>query len=210
MMSPNGHWSEEEKANSIKLHQVPMKTRIPVFLALAIVLTNCASGPSAPTEELLGILEEFPDTPGLIRTEIVDAAGRLATIGYYRNGKKEGAWTDYTQDQRVHRLTTYVDGKKEGIYLEFSPTNHVTVRCFYHNDILHGKYVEYSPIAIKEERYYVNGEIDGLARSYFNDGKLMEEGYYKNGKREGISKWYDRDGNKTLEYEYRAGELVKK
>lgn len=179
-------------------------------LAAAFLMVQCAADNGAPEEEPIGIKEEFSDTPGLVRTEIVDAAGRLTTIGYHLNGKKAGAWTDYTPDERVHRLTTYVNGKKEGIYLEFNTGNQVTVRCFYHNDVRHGKYVEYSTIAIKEERYYVNGKIDGLVRVYFNDGKLMEEGFYQDGQREGISKWYDREGNKTLEYEYHKGELVKK
>lgn len=181
-----------------------------IFLVL-LAVAGCGPKESQPgVEEPLGVKEEFADTPGWIRTEIVDAAGRLVTVGYYLNGKKEGAWTDYTEDERVHRLTTYKDGKKEGIYLEFNTANQVTVRCFFHNDQRHGKYIEYSPFAIKEERYYKEGKIEGIARSYFNDGKLMEEGYYQDGVREGISKWYDRDGNKTLEYVYHKGELVKK
>jgi antitoxin component YwqK of YwqJK toxin-antitoxin module len=201
--------ADEDKENQFNLPRESMIIRIAV-LAAAFFLVQCTAGNDTPAEEPIGIKEEFSDTPGLVRTEIVDAAGRLTTIGYYLNGKKEGAWTDYTQDERVHRLTTYVNGKKEGIYLEFSTANQVTVRCFYHNDVRHGRYVEYSTLGLKEERYYVNGKIDGLVRVYFNDGKLMEEGYYKEGQREGISKWYDREGNKTLEYEYRKGELVKK
>jgi antitoxin component YwqK of YwqJK toxin-antitoxin module len=186
------------------------------FLALLILsITGCdkaknSNSSTASEEEPIGVQETFSDTPGLIRTEIFDAAGRLTTIGYYLNGKKEGAWTDYTQDERVYRLTTYVGGRKEGIYMEFNTFNQVTQRCFYHNDQRHGKYVEYAPTHIMAERYYSNGKMEGVARTYFPGGKLMEEGYYKDGLREGVSKWYDREGRPTLEYEYHKGELVRK
>lgn len=180
-----------------------------VFFVL-LLLTGCDKNTSNTKEEIPGIKEEFPDTPGLIRTEIVDAGGNLSAIGYYLNGKKEGAWTEYTQDERVHRLTTYVNGKKEGVYLEFNAANNVSVRCFYHNDERHGKYVEYSSTGLQEDRFYSFGKLDGVAHKYYPNGNLMEEGYYRNDKREGISKWYDREGNKTLEYEYHEGELVKK
>jgi len=180
------------------------------ILALALLFGCGPSNTDTPTEKPIGILEEFEDTPGLIRTEIVDAAGRLSTIGYYRNGKKEGTWTEYTEDERVHRITTYMDGKKEGLYMEFGTRNEINVRCYFHNDQRHGKYVEYAVAGIKEDRFYENGKMEGIARKFFNDGKLMEVGYFKGGLRDGISTWYDRDGNKTLEYEYRKGELVKK
>src|SRR5215510_3614276 len=128
-----------------------------------LALIGCGQSGTAG-EEIVGIKEEFADTPGLVRTEVVDAAGRLASVGYYLNGKKEGAWTDYTEDDRVHRLTSYVGGKKEGVYMEFSTTNQVTVRCYFHNDQRHGKYVEYTSSSIREERYYANGKLEGIAR----------------------------------------------
>lgn len=59
------------------------------YLAIALALFGC--GPETSTkEEMEGVLEKFEDTPGVVRTEIVDAAGRLTAIGYYRDGKKEG------------------------------------------------------------------------------------------------------------------------
>jgi len=183
--------------------------RYTVFLLIALFGCNQNSSQTG-AEEIPGVKEEFSDTPGLVRTEIIDQAGRLNTIGYYLHGKKEGAWTEYTQDERVHRLTTYVNGKKEGVYMEFSTSNHVTVRCFYHNDERHGKYVEYTAVGIKEDRFYSFGKLEGVAHKYFPNGTLMEEAYYKDGMREGKSKWYDREGKKTLEYEYHKGELVKK
>lgn len=192
-------------------------TRRFVLIAFPILLSSgCGQGPASEdiadsaAEQPIGIQETFPDSPGLIRTEIVNAAGRLVTVGYWLDRKKTGAWTDYTQDDRVFRLTTYVAGKKEGIYLELNTINQVTVRCFYHNDQRHGKYTEYAPEFLREERFYNNGKQDGITSVYSAPGKLIEQGYYKDGLREGISKWYDGAGNLTLQYEYHKGELVKK
>jgi antitoxin component YwqK of YwqJK toxin-antitoxin module len=187
-----------------------------IILSIAILFAGCngsetnqANSPGE-AEVPTGIQEKFDDAPGLIRVEIVNAAGRLATVGYWLNGKKEGTWADYTDDDRVFRLTTYVNGKMEGVYMEFTQDNRVAKRIYYHNGQRHGKYVEYIQTRVKEERFYSNGKLEGVARVFFTDGKLMEEGYYENGLREGISKWYDREGNLTLEYEYHKGELVKK
>lgn len=204
----------KSKLNFSIINSLFMKL-FPIVL-LILLLVGCGQGPAsgeqpkdAAQEQPMGVQENFDDTPGLIRSEIFDASGRLATVGYWLDGKKAGSWTDYTEDDRVHRLTNYIGGKKEGVYLEFNTANQLMVRCFYHNDKRHGKYVEYIQTRVKEERYYSFGKLEGISRVYFPNGNLMEEGYYKNGLREGVSKWYDRDGNKTLEYLYEKGELVK-
>lgn len=190
-------------------------TRFTIVASLLILSSGCnnetpKTDQNKEAGQPAGILQTFEDSPGLVRSEIVDAAGRLATIGYWLNGKKEGSWTDYTQDERVYRLTTYIQGKKEGLYLEFDTRNQVSHRYFYHNDELEGKYLVYENTYLKEVKFYVKGKQEGVSRVYYGTSKLMEEGYFKDGLRDGISKWYDRDGNLTLKYEYKKGELIKK
>ena len=143
-------------------------------------------------------------------SEVKDASGKITARGYLLNGKKQGAWVEYLDNNLIRAVTSYDQDKKEGLYLEFSNSNQVKRSCFYHQDQRHGEYREFQGVAVKEERTYDNGKPIGVVKIYYDNGKLMEESLYENGLRNGVSKWYDQNGNLSIEYEYKNGELVKK
>jgi antitoxin component YwqK of YwqJK toxin-antitoxin module len=167
------------------------------------------SSEEATNGNLAGVLETFPETPGVVRTQIRDAADLLLSTGYYLNGKKEGSWVDYYPSRMMKSLTTYIQDHKEGIALEFEENSSVSKKYFYHNDKLHGEYLVLTGAVVREEKHFENGLQTGVARAYYENGLLQEESYYKEGKRHGASKWYDKDGLLTIQYEYKDGELIK-
>ncbi len=188
--------------------------RVQVF-CLSVLLYGCGKEPNTGAGDVatapVGIQEEFPDTPGLVKTIIRDQTDRIATTGFYLNGKKESSWVDYYSNSGMTRMvTSYVQDKKEGMCLEFSTSNQLVRRYFYHNDQLHGEYKEYNASMLKEERFYDKGKQEGITKIYYDGGGILEESYYKNGVREGSAKWFDKAGNVTIDYEYKNGQLVKK
>ena len=180
-------------------------------------LTSCDR--SSPNKNLvqgtsaqLGMVREYPDTPGLSKTEIRNASDRVVTTGYYLDGLKESSWVEYIPANGIMKtVTSYVRGKKEGVFLEFNPGTQQLVRqSFFHNDLRHGEYREFNGGILKEIGYYENGKKEGVSKLFYDTGVTMEEGYYKNGVRDGMSKWYNQEGKITMQYEYRDGQMVKK
>jgi len=190
-----------------------MKRRL---LCITIFCYGCGSGQSDQKEiaETVTATQIRPGVANLSGLQIIeekDGNGKVTSVGFYLNGKKEGSWTTYfSGGGAIRTLTTYIQDKKEGWYLEFGENNSLTKRIMYHEDQRHGEYKEFVYAAVREHRNYQNGKQDGVTKVFYDTGKLMEEGLYKNGVREGISKWYDQEGNVTIEYEYKDGQLVKK
>lgn len=183
-------------------------------MVAVILLVGCDTPPpSAATSEgaepLQGVQIPYDDTPGLVKTEMRNAADGLGGIGYYQDGKKSGSWVEYDQNNMIKSVTTYVNGKREGITLEFN-NNQIVRQYLSHNDRRHGEYVEYNGVRIREVRHYEAGKMEGVTRIYYDNGTLMEESHYANGLRDGVSKWFDQAGNLSIQYEYNKGELIKK
>ncbi len=149
--------------------------------------------------------EEFTDTPGVVKISVgADAQG------IYKDGKRNGTWTEYHPNGLVRTITSYVDGKKEGLFVELTDNGQLKKRVYYHNNMRHGEYKEFNYASVKEERIYQFDKLEGTVKIFYDNGKVMEEGSYKNGTRDGISKWYDKEGKPTITYEYKNGELIKK
>lgn len=156
-----------------------------------------------------GVLEEFGDTPGLVRV-VVKNGMNFSLVGSYKNKKREGNWVEFHPNGLVKSITPYVDGKKEGLAAEMNTTGVLEKRVMYHNNLRHGEYKEFTYATVKEERFYQFDKLEGTVKIFYPDGKIMEEGAYKNGTRDGLSRWFNQEGKMTIEYEYKNGELVKK
>jgi hypothetical protein len=172
----------------------------------AVVPTDTLAEPLPPGVRL----EDFGD--GLdIKHAVAPGAGQDFLVeGTYRNGKREGVWTEYHSNGRVSAITGYVNGAKEGLHMEFDNTGTTILTITYHNNMRHGAYKLWNHSILKETKMYRDDKIEGVAKSYYDDGTLQEEGAYINGLREGVSRWYDSKGKLSIEYEYKNGELVKK
>jgi antitoxin component YwqK of YwqJK toxin-antitoxin module len=199
------------------LRQITPDMKNVLAFCLAVLLGGCSkeapgdqATAEAPADIPQGTQTEFPDTPGLAKTEVKNTANIITSAGYWLNGKKEGSWAEYSDVGSIKNITTYINGKKEGLYTEFNTSNQLVKQCTYHNDLRHGEYREYNGTIPKEIRHYEAGKQEGITQIFYDTGKIMEEGSYKDGLRDGVSKWYDMEGKLTIEYEYNKGQLVKK
>jgi hypothetical protein len=161
-------------------------------------------------------LEDFGDGLDIQHAVAPGAGADLLLEGTYRNGRREGVWTEFHSNGRASAITGYVNGRKEGLHMEFSDTGVTLLASTYHNNMRHGVYKTWFNSVLKEVKTYRNDKVEGIAKSYYDDGTLQEEGLYVNGQREGVSRppageagWYDSKGKLSIEYEYRNGELVK-
>ncbi|WP_421754736.1 toxin-antitoxin system YwqK family antitoxin [Croceimicrobium sp.] len=53
-------------------------------------------------------------------TKYFDGTDIVKEVGFFKDGKSHGQWTEYTRDGQVRIEATYVDGKKEGVWFVWS------------------------------------------------------------------------------------------
>lgn len=106
---------------------------------------------------------EYPDG-GLTAT--LPDGGRIE--GCHHNGKREGVWVAYDQDDTLLELTTYRNGKKNGLKATYSPL----VKYHYKDDELDGRYELYSYNGgKKQDGKYENGN-EVYRRMFHGNGQL--------------------------------------
>ena len=79
--------------------------------------------------------------------------------GFFKNGKKDGAWVGYHENGQLKYKGIFNNGKLKGAWVEY-----------YENGQLLSKI------------NYKNGEAEGAWVEYYDDGTLKKKGSYKNGK----------------------------
>ena len=135
--------------------------------------------------------------------------GRLIESGYTVNGKKNGAWMTYHEDNgRIQTLATWVDGQLNGPSFTFSNRGQIEQKSEYKAGIYDGLVATYKFGRIEKSTPYVGGKIEGTYEEYNQKGKLLKEVEFKNGVQNGTLKYFDDEGNVTLEYIYKNGEKV--
>ena len=110
--------------------------------------------------------------------------GKKEFEGSYKDGKKDGLWTDYYENGQKRSVETYKDGKKDGLY------------TYWHEDVL------------MYEGTYKDGKEDGLWTKWYVNGQKNYEGTSKNGKREGLWTDYYENGQKMTVRTYNDGKLM--
>ena len=110
-----------------------------------------------------------------------DKTGMLHRQGMLINGKKDGLWTEYNNDNSILCITEYKNGINSGIEILFYDNGNI---CGIGNN-KNGK---------KEGRWII------FQSSNFH--KIASEEYYLNGKATGIWKKYDQFGFLRKDYDY--------
>ncbi len=181
-----------------------------------VALYSCGGGGSAtvaPTPStdanLAGFNEEQMAGSNAVYVYKTVGDGRLVESGYTVNGKKNGSWMTFHEDNgRIQTLTTWVDGQLNGPTLTFNNRGQIEAKSEYKAGIYDGHVASYKFGRIEKSTPYVKGKIEGTYEEYNQKGKLLKQIEFKDGVQDGSLKYFDDEGNITLEYIYKNGEKV--
>jgi hypothetical protein len=102
----------------------------------------------------------------------------------YKDGEKDGFWTEWYENGQKGEEYTYKDGKQDGL-----------VTQWYENG---------------QMSYEGTGKPDGLSTYWYENGQKKYEGTFKDWKRDGLfTSWYE-NGQKWSEVTYKDGKEISK
>lgn len=188
------------------------------FLLIFSILTlySCGAGsntvkvgtPSA-NADLAGFTELAMTGSNAVYNEMKNGAGGMSQSGYTVNGKKNGPWLTYHEDNgRIQTLTSWVDGQLNGPTLKFNNRGQIESKSEYKAGQFDGVVETYKFGRTEKSTPYVNGKIEGMYEEFNQKGKLLKQIEFKNGAQDGSMKYFDDEGNITVEYIYKNGEKV--
>ena len=118
----------------------------------------------------------------LVKGETYYSSGQKESEGTYKDGEKDGKWTQWYENGQKKAEETYKDGVSNGKHTHWHEN---------------GKK--------KAEITYKDGELDGLSTTWYENGQKQLEDTYKDGILDGKSTdWYE-NGQKRLTIYYSMG-----
>ena len=160
-----------------------MKRLLLIVLPLLLIV-----GCSKPINEETLIdkdgLKYHPDTNEMYSGKVFKnrMGGKKEFEGSYKDGKKDGLWTDYHENGQKKSEGNHKDGKLDGLWTNWYENEQKSSEITYKN----GKqYII---------RTYKDGKREGLWTWWYANGQKFYEDIYKDGELIESKKW-DRDGN---------------
>jgi antitoxin component YwqK of YwqJK toxin-antitoxin module len=121
--------------------------------------------------------------------------GKLLSEGKYKNGKREGKWTQYFVDGLVSAEYNYVDGEFHGEQTEFFRSGKKNSVSWYKNGARDGyQVVLYQNGQVSREGWQVNDNNQQQWLSYYPDGTIDQDNYYRDGRVVDTVYYYAVDG----------------
>ena len=155
-----------------------------VLLIALLVVFGCAKPINDETLIDKDGLKYHPDTNELYSGKVFKnrMGGKKEFEGSYKDGKKDGLWTDYHENGQKKSEGNHKDGKLDGLWTNWYENEQKSSEITYKN----GKqYII---------RTYKDGEREGLWTWWYANGQKFYEDIYKDGELIESKKW-DRDGN---------------
>jgi antitoxin component YwqK of YwqJK toxin-antitoxin module len=146
---------------------------------------------------------------------------RKSSISYYKNGQRNGAYEEMTDEGFVYVKGNYKNGLMDGEWVYFFENKQKkAIGSFLSGDGENiggsgipkngrdGEWVLYYENGNKEQiGSFVHGKVEGEFKFYHDNGQLSREGKYVNGEREGEWKFYRDNGQLKQEEQYVNGKL---
>lgn len=155
----------------------------------------------------------------------------LKYTGFYKKGKKDGEFVNYSPRDLINSITHYKDDVEHGEHTSFYLDGTVYRRYNLNNGKIRGAFEQYHPngkLALKtffesdgsqneRKEYWANGALkiscslqnngkcDGEFKQYWEDGQMHKHSFYKNGEKHGDSKEYWKNGQLHIHNFYKDG-----
>ena len=150
-----------------------MKKTLLIITAVMLVV-GCSNKPEKEYINAEKLNEEnglmyHPDTKELYSGNVFKKylGGKSQLEGSYKDGKRDGLWTEWHENGQKWQEGTYKDGEVDG-----------KGTSWYENG------------QKKEEATYKDGMPDGLWTYWYENGQKWYEATWKDGKQIGKTKWY--------------------
>ena len=166
----------------------------------------------------MGVFEAGKQTD---RWVVRSANGQLRDEGSYRDGKKEGVWTERffsASRQPGHIYDTvsvgpYVNGRRHGFWkISDEYDNDSGLESVesgeYRNGMKHGPWKDEFTDGDTTISPWVNGELHGIVERRDANGRLRGRTPYREGKRHGLDEDFDERGKRTSWSCYEDGEAT--
>lgn len=133
------------------------------------------------------------------------SSGRIAEMGQYEQGSREGIWKTFTEDGVIASEGLYLNDWRDGTWKFHDGTGQVYLTVEYRPQprrgfgflVTHdygnenGPYYRYFPSGRLEEKgIYVGGYYEGPVVRYFKDGTVAMEGQFSKDQKTGVWKYY--------------------
>ena len=152
------------------------------------------------------------------RWEVTYETGQIRNDGSYRDGKKEGIWTErFFSASREHgeiydtvSVGLYVNGRRHGFW-EALPAPDVGSQASaesgeYRDGMKHGPWKIELDSGSMITSQWVNGKQHGISELHRANGRLGSRTLYREGKRHGLDESFDERGKRTSWTCYEDGE----
>ena len=163
---------------------IPLDKLKRLLIIALLVVFGCAKPINDETLIDKDGLKYHPDTNELYSGKVFKnrMGGKKEFEGSYKDGKKDGLWTDYHENGQKKSEGNHKDGKLDGLWTNWYENEQKSSEITYKN----GKqYII---------RTYKDGKREGLWTWWYANGQKFYEDIYKDGELIESKKW-DRDGN---------------
>lgn len=128
--------------------------------------------------------------------------------GSYRNGLREGLFTEFNTAGKKKLSYTYVAGVLQGERCDYDANGKIETRGYLKNSVYDSTFTEYYETGEKAwEGRCRNGLFEGEFTAYYKTGIAKEKGFYSNDVREGTVYGFATDGRKQFSAGYKNGML---
>ncbi|GAB4140887.1 MAG: hypothetical protein Fur0041_16060 [Bacteroidia bacterium] len=114
------------------------------------------------------------------KVTVYDANGKKVSEGRMKRGQNVGVWKYYDTNGELMKTITFRNGVKEGLYTEYHQKEKTTGE--YHNNLREGNRITYESngIMIRQEQY-LHDTLNGLLQEWKVNGQKVKEVKYDKG-----------------------------
>jgi len=135
--------------------------------------------------------------------------GKKASEGTMRNGKPDGYWKTYNEEEVLISEGNRIDFELDSSWMFYDDEGKITMEISYRKGKKDGIRRTYREDETIEESF-VADQKEGLTNYYYPDGKIKREVNFKYGLEQGLSREFDTDGRIITLTTYKSGFITER